>query len=189
MWVDRICLHHLRRVVRMNHFISAPRLRMQMIRSFGRHITARTVTVINRLLAAEYRARRPARRPRLTLVLRRRCSEWDQRHRVWNLRQWRHCIFSDESRFAIYQTDGRARVRLRQGERLIDVCIRPNHGNRGPAVRVWGAIHHGRSSNLVILDGTMSAHRYIQILSDYMHGRKGSLDGTLCLLSQNFSLM
>ena len=51
-------------------------------------------------------------------------------------------IFSDESRFSLYHSDGRVRVRRRQGERLI-ACVQPNDGNRGPSVMVWGAIHHG----------------------------------------------
>ena len=42
-----------------------------------------------------------------------------------------------------YHSDGRVRVRRRQGERLVDVCVQPNDGKRGPSVMVWGAIHHG----------------------------------------------
>ena len=72
-----------------------------------------------------------------------RSSEWGRKYRVWDLRQWRHCIFSDESRFSLYHSDSRVRVRRRQGERLIDACVQPNDGNRGPSVMVRGAIHHG----------------------------------------------
>ena len=43
--------------------------------------------------------------------------------RVSDLRQWRLCIFSDESRFPLYHSDGRVWVRRRQGERLIDACV------------------------------------------------------------------
>ena len=62
---------------------------------------------------------------------------------MWDLKQCRHCIFSDESGFSLYHSDDRVRVCRRQGERLIDACIRPNDGNRGRSVMVWGAIHHG----------------------------------------------
>jgi len=121
--------------------ISAPRLRMQMIRLFRRRMSVRTIR--RRLLAAGYWSRRPARCPRLTLEHRRRRREWGRRHRVWYHRQWRHCIFSDESRFSLYHSDGRVRVRRRQGERLIDACVQLTDGNRRPSVMVWGAIHHG----------------------------------------------
>ena len=91
----------LLRMVRTNRFISAPRMRMQLIHQFGRRMSVRTIR--RRLLAAGYWSRRPARCPRLTLEYRRRCREWGRRHRVWDLRQWRHCIFSDESWLSLPQ--------------------------------------------------------------------------------------
>jgi hypothetical protein len=87
---------------------------------------------------------------------------------VWDHRQWRHCIFSDESRFSLYHSDGRVRVRRRQGERLIDACVQLTDGNRRPSVMVWGAIHHGGRSELVVVDGPLNRHGYIQILRDQM---------------------
>ena len=114
----------LLQMVRTNRFISAPHLRMQMIRRVVRWMSVRTIR--RWLLAAGYWSRRPARCPRRTLEHSRRRREWGRRHIVWDLRQWRHCIFSDESRFSLYYSDGRVRVRRRQGERVIDACIQPN---------------------------------------------------------------
>ena len=167
----------LLQMVRTNRFISAPCLRMQMIRRFGRRVTVRTIR--RRLLAAGYWSRHLARCPRLILEHRRRRPEWERRHRMWDLRQWRHCIFSDESRFSLYHSDGR--VRRRQGERLIDACVQPNDGNRGPSVMVCGAIHHGGRGELLVVDGAMNQHRYIQILRNQMlPWVTGCLDVTLC---------
>ena len=118
----------LLQMISTNRFISAPRLRMQMIRRFGSQMSVRTIR--RQFLAAGYWSRRPARCPRLTLEHRRRRREWGRRHRVWDLRQWRHCIFSDESRFSLYHSDGLGRVR-RQAERLIDACVQPTDINRG----------------------------------------------------------
>ena len=153
-------------MVRMNHLISALRLRMQIVRRFGRRMSVWTIR--RRLLATRYWSLRPARCPRLTLEHKRRHCEWERRHIVWDLRQWRHCIFSDESRFSLYHSEGRLRVRCRQGERLIDACIQPNDGNRGPSVMVWCAIHHRGRSEVVVVDGAMNRHRYIQILRNQM---------------------
>ena len=165
-------------MVRMNHLISALRLRMQMIRRFGRRMSVWTIR--RRLLATRYWSLRPARCPRLTLEHKRRHCEWERRHIVWDLRQWRHCIFSDESRFSLYHSEGRLRVRCRQGERLIDACIQPNDGNRGPSVMVWCAIHHRGRSEVVVVDGAMNRHRYIQILRNQMlPWARGCLDKTM----------
>ena len=59
-------------------------------------------------------------------------------------------------------------VRRRQEERLTDACIHPNDGNRGLSVMVWGAIHHGGRCELVLVDGAMNQHRYIQIMRNQM---------------------
>ena len=130
----------LLRMIRNNRFISAPRLRIQKIRRFGRRVSVRTIR--RRLLAAGYWFQRPARCPRLTLEHRRRRREWGRRHRVWDFRQWRHFIFIDESRFSLYHSDGQVRVRRRQRERMIYACVQPNDGNRGLSVMVWCAIYH-----------------------------------------------
>ena len=57
-------------------------------------------------------------------------------------------------------------VRRRQGEKLIDTCIRPTYGNHGPSVMVWGGNHHARRSELVVLDGTPDCQSYIRLLRD-----------------------
>ena len=154
---------HLLCRVREKHYISVPGLRMLMLRPFGRHTTA--WTVINQLMAAGYRTQRPHR---LTLLHRHRHREWGQRHRVWHVCRWRHCVLSDESRFSLYHSDGSARVHWRQGDRLMHACIQPTHGSWGPSVMVWDAIHDGSKKMLVILDGKMDRHRYIQTLRDHM---------------------
>ena len=72
----------LLRIVNMNRFISAPRLRMQMIRRFGRQMSVGTIR--RWVLGTGYWSRRPARFPRLTLEHRRRCRGWGRRHIVWD---------------------------------------------------------------------------------------------------------
>ena len=60
------------------------------------------------------------------------------------------------------------RVCRRQGERLIDACVQPNDGNRGPSVMVWGEIQNRGRSELVVVDGAINRHWYIQILRNQM---------------------
>ncbi len=76
---------------------------------------------------------------------------------------WRHCVFADESRFALYCHDGRRLVHRRQGERLQDDYVAERHGNRNACVMVWGAIHHGGKSELVIVDDTLHMDGYVGI--------------------------
>ena len=160
-WEDR----QLLRMVRTNHFISAPRLQMQMIHRFGRRVSVRTIR--RWILTTGYWSRRTAKCPRLTFEHRWRRHE-RARSTECGTSDNGDTIFSDESRFSQYHSDGWVRVRRRQWERLINARVQPNDGNRGPSVMVWGAIHHGGRSELIVVDGAMNRHRYIQILRNQM---------------------
>ena len=128
-------------MVKTNRFLLAPCLRLQMIRQFGRRVSVRTIQ--RRLLANGYWSRHPAWCFKLNFDHRRHRREWGRRHTVWDLRQWRHCIVSDESWFSLHHSDSLVRVHRRQGERLIDACVQRNDGNRGSSVMVWSAIIMG----------------------------------------------
>jgi hypothetical protein len=56
------------------------------------------------------RARRPIKRPQLTLRHRHARIDWSHDHLGWTIRTWRRVHWSDESRFLLRPTDGRARV-------------------------------------------------------------------------------
>ena len=57
-------------------------------------------------------------------------SEWSgtivgRGYRIFDHRNWRHCVFSDESRLTLIHSGACVHMRRRQGERLIDACIQP----------------------------------------------------------------
>jgi hypothetical protein len=56
------------------------------------------------------RARRPIKRPQLTLRHRHARFDWSHDHLGWTIRTWRRVHWSDESRFLLRPSDGRARV-------------------------------------------------------------------------------
>ena len=140
------------------HLVSSSACGVKTIPQFRRRLSVRSI--LNRLLAAGYRSRRPTRCPRLTLDHRQRRRVYGKTHRGCD------CVFSDASCFMLFHSDGHARGRHRQGERLIYACIQPTEGNLGLSVMVWGAILYGWSSELVVLDGTFNHHCYIRIHSD-----------------------
>ena len=84
----------------------------------------------------------------------------------------------------MFHGDGRARVRRRQGE-MIDAWIQPTVGNCGPSVMVWGAIHHGGRSELVVLDGTLNCQHYIRLLRDSMLPCATGVIGRNCVYGQD----
>ena len=115
---DRI----LMRMVLYNRFHSSPRLRVEFNRRIEHGIL---VHIINRRLStAGYPSRRVARCPRLTREHRRHCRQWAGWHHDWDLCHWRHRVFSDESRFKLYHSDGQIHVLRHERERYIDACVK-----------------------------------------------------------------
>ncbi|GFX22646.1 transposable element Tc1 transposase [Trichonephila clavipes] len=64
---------------------------------------------------------------------------------------WHKVVFSDESRFNLWDHDGRIRVRRYAGERCLPESGVERHNGLTPGATVWGAIsYHGRSNLLRI---------------------------------------
>ena len=119
-------------------------------------------TVRNRLHAAGIWAYRPAVRIVLTPRHRRARLRWTRAHARWTRAQWSRIVFSDESRFCLQQGDGRVRVWRKKGERYANCCIREQDRHRGGSVMVWGAIDTEEKSDLVFVDGNLTAAQYVE---------------------------
>ncbi|GFV88697.1 HTH_Tnp_Tc3_2 domain-containing protein [Trichonephila clavipes] len=89
-------------------------------------------------------------------TIRRRLTEVGLRSR-----HWRRVIFSDESRFSLSDDDHRTRVWRRTGQRSDPAFIVERHTAISQGVTVWGAISWDTRSSLVVLQGTLTARRYV----------------------------
>ncbi|GFV65615.1 transposable element tc3 transposase [Trichonephila clavipes] len=74
---------------------------------------------------------------------------------------WRRVIFSDESRFSLSADDHRTRVWRRTSQRSDPAFIVEQHTAISQGVTVWGAISWDTRSSLVVLQGTLTARRYV----------------------------
>ncbi|GFU83745.1 transposable element Tc1 transposase [Trichonephila clavipes] len=80
---------------------------------------------------------------------------------TWSVTDWRRVIFSDESRFSLSDDDHRTRVWRRTGQRSDPAFIVERHTAISQGVTVWGAISWDTRSSLVVLQGTLTARRYV----------------------------
>uniref|UniRef100_A0A673ADV1 Tc1-like transposase DDE domain-containing protein n=1 Tax=Sphaeramia orbicularis TaxID=375764 RepID=A0A673ADV1_9TELE len=119
-------------------------------------------TTRNRLHARGIHARRPVVRPVLTRQHVANRLAWCRTHLHWTMANWRMMVFSDESRFMVTPTDGRARVWWERGQRYVanNVLHRDRWG--AGSVMVWGAIWWTGRSNLIIVHGNLNGHGYIE---------------------------
>ncbi|GFW81752.1 transposable element Tcb1 transposase [Trichonephila clavipes] len=84
----------------------------------------------------------------LTANHRRLRLQWAHEHRAWQA-DWHQVVFSDESRFLLWNHDGRIRVKRYAGECCLPKCVIECHSGLTPVVIVWSAIsYHGRSNLL-----------------------------------------
>jgi hypothetical protein len=119
-------------------------------------------TIYRRIRSYGLASYRPIVRLLLTSEL-----EWCRLREHW-VDEWHQIIFSDESRFCLWQSDGRLRVR------------RPSHSGLTPGVMVWGTIQFGSRSPLVFIQGSRNAARYINevlepVLLPYLQRHRNSV--------------
>ena len=118
-------------------------------------------TVRRRLKHVDMRARYAYRGNVLTPERRRNRVNWCTLHQRWTQRQWNGVLFTDESRFCLDMSDRRKMVWRRRGERYADCCVRQAMRWGGGSVMVWGGISWRHKTPLVVLDGTLTAQRYV----------------------------
>ena len=120
-------------------------------------------TVRNRLAEDNLHVR--ARRPYVEAVLtdrhRRDRLQWADRHINWIRQDWRTILFSNESRYALSNSDGRIRVYRRRNERYADCCVlQRDRSGGGGSVMVWAGISYGYRTQSVVIDGKLNAQKY-----------------------------
>ncbi|GFT59901.1 transposable element Tc1 transposase [Trichonephila clavipes] len=68
----------------------------------------------------------------------------------------------DESRFNLWDHDGRIRVRRYAGERCLPECVIERHSGLTAKVIDWGAISYPGRSNLLRIEGNLNSNRYVR---------------------------
>ena len=87
---------------------------------------------------------------------------WVKSKNDWTAENWRKIIWSDESRFTLFQDDGRTRVWRLSNEKYKANCIVPTVKHGGGGVMVWGCFTWSKLGPLIRLDGRVNSQRYIE---------------------------
>ena len=86
---------------------------------------------------------------------------WCRQRIRWTQQRWRGVLFTDESRFCVEMFDRRRKVWRRRGERFQDCCVKQVSRWGGGSVMVWGGISWRHKTQLIVVDGNLTARRYI----------------------------
>jgi len=109
-----------------------------------------------------------ASKPYITRCNSKRWMQWCKARRHWTLEQWRRVLWSDESRFSIWQSDGGVWVWPLPGERYLSDCIVPSVKFGGGGIIVWCCFSGAGLGPLVPVKGTLNASAYQEILDNFM---------------------
>jgi transposase len=86
--------------------------------------------------------------------------------RNWN-NEWNNIIWSDESRFELFNNDSQNWVWRRKDEKYKVDCLKPTVKS-SIGVMVWGCFCNNRLGPLVLIEGTLNSDRYIDLLQEYL---------------------
>ena len=89
-----------------------------------------------------------------------------KRHLSWTNKEWEKVVWSDESKFLLFGTDGISFVRRPIGKRFHPRYQLPTVKHGGGLVMVRGCFSLGKMGPLHRVDGIMDRHVYMKILKD-----------------------
>jgi transposase len=150
-----IQLTHLR-----DRFRSASQTAAVTIGLHQRPVSDRTIR--RRLNSYGLMCRRPLKAPILTEVRMENRLQWARIRTRWTLQRWGSVLFTDECRFCVSIADGRRRVWRRRKERFARSCILQFDRWGGANVMVWGGISLNYRTPLVVIEGNLTAQRYVE---------------------------
>ena len=90
--------------------------------------------------------------------------DWAKEFVTWSVEEWKKVIFSDESRFNLFGSDGRQYCRRRVGEEFLDRNVNKVIKHGGGSLMVWGCITWNGPGQLWRVDKTLNAKQFCQIL-------------------------
>lgn len=89
-----------------------------------------------------------------------------KKYRFWTAEDWNKVIWSDESKFMIYGSDGREYCWKRPGESLKDHHVKPTVKFGWGSIMVWGCFTSSGVGNICRIYGHMDGNLYRQILDE-----------------------
>lgn len=174
---------HLVKRCRNSPFKPATHLRQDMVAATGNTVgisTVRKVLANNDLSA--YRARSvPLLQPRHIEAR----KNFGRCHNDWAEEDWEQVLWSDESRFCFFRSDGKGYVRRPLNHALDPRYTRPTVKHQGGGIMVWGCFSRNGVGELALIEGNMNQHSYLEVLKNHMIPSAHQLIGTNFIFQQD----
>lgn len=123
-------------------------------------------TVRRRLVAQGLNSKLARKRPFISKANKAKRLKFAKEHADKPLEFWKTVLWTDESKFELFNRKRRVRVWCRSGEELQERHIQGTMKHGGGNVMVWGCFSWGGVGSIVKIDGIMTADSYINILRE-----------------------
>lgn len=162
-------VHHDKIIIRkskLDPMLTAVDISLQMKEEYNLNINR--ISVSRRLRKAGLYARIAAKKPLISNRNRKNRLEFAKKYSSWSVEQWKKVIFSDESKFCLFGSDGRRYTRRPVRSRFDSKYIKPTLKHGGGSVMVWSAFHFNGTCELVKIEGIMKKENYKNILEAFL---------------------
>lgn len=113
-----------------------------------------------------FKAGPQTKKPQLSVTHRQKRLDWARSHRNWTVEDWKKVIFSDESKFNIFGSDGRTWCWKKVGQRLAPHAVKPTVKHGGGSIMIWGCMTWDGVGNITLIEGKMNSEVYQKILEE-----------------------
>jgi transposase len=160
------------RLSKKNPRASATDLNAEIRTNYGVQVSVDTVR--RRQRDGGLHGRRPAKKPLMREKNRKARLAFAKKFRHWTPAQWAHVLWSDESKFNLFGSDGVQYVRRPTGQRMNYRYMLPTVKHGGGNVMVWGCFSRTCLGPLHQVVGIMDQVMYREIIEDVMlpHAKK-----------------
>lgn len=121
------------------------------------------MTLSRRLKERGFAYVKPCKKPQLTFAMRKKRLEWARQHAHWSVEDWRKVCFSDESTFECHHES--KRVVLHQPGTPQPTTPSVKFPTK---VMVWSMMSSYGTGRLHVVEGTMNAVKYIEVMKNRM---------------------
>jgi len=154
---------NLVRKIKINPKISSTQLAEEMKQETGKSVTSKTIR--NDLKREGYTSHYCRKKPDLKKIHRLKRLQFAEAHVEKPQQFWDSVLWSDESKFTIYKSDGRQRAFMKPKSALNPKNVQSTVKHGGGKVMVWGSMATNGTGNMQFIDVTMDQQYYQELVS------------------------
>lgn len=162
-------IHHDRLLVRLcksDPRLSAVQLNGIMAKSY--QLKCSVSTIKSRLRSHNLFGRRPVKKPLISSKNRIARLKFAKAHLHWTVKDWSKVLWTDESKFMMFGSDGIKYIRRPKGERYNPRYQLPTVKHGGGSVMVWGCFSRDLVGPIHLINGIMDQFVYVDIIKNVM---------------------